>query len=538
MRKVKKKKKTGKQKKAPQRINLKPQELEALLKRVKQAVEEEDYELIKAMAETLGYLSEAVQDKTTSIKRLLKAIFGDDTEKTKKVLEKVTESDTQEQEQQKEEAPQNKTKANGHGRNGADEYTGATKVIVRHKTLQPGDRCPECENGRVYEQKTPEKIVRITGVSPLQATVYELQRLRCNMCGVVFKADAPEEIGEEKYDAKSRSMIALLKYGSGFPFNRLEKLQGNLGVPLAASTQWGEVEGAAETIYPAHHELIRQAAQGEVLHHDDTSIKIQQMLKERQEGERRGMFTTGVVSEVDRWKIALFFSGGNHAGENMGAVLKEREEDCPIPILMCDALSRNVPKEIVHIMAHCMAHGRRNFVDVVESFPEECTYILKALEKVYTHDAHTKKHNLGPEERLQYHREHSGPVMDELKKWMQEQFDEKKVEENSGLGKAIRYMLKHWEALTLFLRDGRAPLDNNICERALKKAILHRKNSLFYKTNRGAAVGDLYMSLIHTCELNGINAFEYLTALQENSPAVFAHPENWLPWNYKDALPT
>ena len=241
MRKIKNIRKKGKPKKAPQRIELKPQEVEALLERVKKAVAEEDYELIKAMAETLGYLSEAVQDKTTSIKRLLKTIFGDDTEKTEKVLKKIREADTKEGEE-KEELPQKKTKVKGHGRNGADEYTGATKVAIRHKTLQPGDRCPNCENGRVYEQKTPEKIVRLTGVSPLQATVYELQRLRCNMCGVVFKAGAPEGIGEEKYDAKSRSMIALLKYGSGFPFNRLEKLQGNLGVPLAASTQWEEAE--------------------------------------------------------------------------------------------------------------------------------------------------------------------------------------------------------------------------------------------------------------------------------------------------------
>ena len=126
--------------------------------------------------------------------------------------------------------------------------------------------------------------------------------------------------------------------------------------------------------------------------------------------------------------------------------------------------------------------------------------------------------------------------MEGLKEWMAEQFAKKKVEENSGLGKAIRYMEKHWEKLTLFMRDGRAPLDNNICERALKKAILHRKNSLFYKTQNGAFVGDLYMSLIHTCELNGVNAFEYLTALLENSFSVLADPGKWLPWNYKDVL--
>jgi len=101
--------------------------------------------------------------------------------------------------------------------------------------------------------------------------------------------------------------------------------------------------------------------------------------------------------------------------------------------------------------------------------------------------------------------------MNDLQQWFEAQLNERKVEPNSGLGKAIGYMLRHWQALTLFLREPGAPLDNNLVERALKKAILHRKNSLFYKTLNGADVGDLYMTLIHTCELNDVIPFEYLT---------------------------
>jgi transposase len=79
-----------------------------------------------------------------------------------------------------------------------------------------------------------------------------------------------------------------------------------------------------------------------------------------------------------------------------------------------------------------------------------------------------------------------------------------------------------------------APLDNNICERALKMAILHRKNSIFYKTLNGARVGDLFMSLIHTCQLNGVNALDYLQTLSKHSAELAAAPEQWLPWNYRD----
>jgi hypothetical protein len=97
-------------------------------------------------------------------------------------------------------------------------------------------------------------------------------------------------------------------------------------------------------------------------------------------------------------------------------------------------------------------------------------------------------------------------------------------------------MRNHWQELTLFLRVEKAPLDNNICERALKMAILHRKNSLFYKTEHGAYIGDLFMSLIHTCTFAKINPFEYLKTLQKNTSALFANPSCWLPWNYKENL--
>src|SRR5262245_56961193 len=107
---------------------------------------------------------------------------------------------------------------------------------------------------------------------------------------------------------------------------------------------------------------------------------------------------------------------------------------------------------------------------------------------------------------------------------------------NSALGGAIGYMLKHWEKLTLFLRQAGAPLDNNLCERALKKAILHRKNALFYKTENGARVGDLFMSLIYTCQLNQANPFDYLTQLQRHTDQLVAGPQFWMPWNYREAL--
>jgi hypothetical protein len=141
-----------------------------------------------------------------------------------------------------------------------------------------------------------------------------------------------------------------------------------------------------------------------------------------------------------------------------------------------------------------------------------------------------------PEERLAFHRANSGPVMKKLRVWLKTQFEEKKVEPNSGLGVAITYVLKHWDRLTLFLRQPGAPLDNNIAERTLKKAIRHRKNSLFYKTRNGARMGDLFMSLIHSCELFSANPFDYMTELQRHVAELKTKPADWMPWNYRDTL--
>ena len=424
----------------------------------------------------------------------------------------------------------------GHGRNSAGKYTGAQKVVIPGQ-LAGGDACPECARGRVYPQR-PKRLVRVVGQAPLEATVYELERLRCNACGQLFTAEAPEGAGTDKYEATAAAMIALLKYGTGVPFTRLERMQGQLGIPLPAATQWGVVEQAAAVLKPAFDQLIWQAAQGEVLHNDDTTMRILRLAREPSD-ERTGVFTSGIVAVWRDHKIALFFTGRQHAGENLADVLKQRADEISSPIQMCDALSRNTPKltnGVKILLANCIAHGRRQFVDVAANFPQECGYVLESLGMVYGNEAWVREQNLDAEARLGFHQQYSGPLMDQLHAWLREQLDGAKTEPNSGLGRAISYLLNHWQALTLFLREQGAPLDNNLCERALKKAILNRKNAMFYKTPNGAMVGDLFMSLIHTCELNSVNSFRYLTELQRHAAEVKSTPENWMPWNYAETL--
>jgi transposase len=499
------------------RIDVNLDELDKVLDGARQApLSEADYDKLKEALHALAAM--IVRPRTT--------------EKTSAVVEETTAAESRET------PPDSEVLRTGHGRNGALAYGGAEKVSIAHAELQHGDRCPECGKGNVYGQKEPKVLVRIVGQAPLAATVYSLERLRCGACGQLFTAPEPEGVGPEKYDETAAAMIAQLKYGSATPFYRLEQLEAQLGIPLPAATQWEIVEEAAELIKPARDELIRQAAQGKVLHNDDTSMRVLKL--KRAEGDRRnGVFTSGIVSTNEGRSIALFFTGTQHAGENMADVLKRRAAELPAPIQMCDALSRNVPKlpgGVEILLANCLAHGRRQFVEVAANFPSECRYVLEMLGQVYGHDAEARAQRLTPEQRLQFHQERSGPVMEQLHRWLEAQLVQKKTEPNSGLGKAITYLLRHWRPLTAFLRAPGAPLDNNIVERALKRAVVHRKNALFYRTLNGAQVGDLFMTLIHTCQLCGANSFAYLTELQRHARELATHPADWMPWNYREML--
>jgi len=497
-------------------IELHMDDLERLAERARQApLSDDDYATLKAALHTLGYVAQLVEDKSVTIARLRQILFGASTEKTRDVLARAGVPPAPprgEAPAAGHDAPTPRDRPAGHGRQKADAYVGATRIDVAHPLVHHGDRCPGCVKGKIYVQRDPGVLVRLVGQAPLVATVYQLEKLRCNLCGEVFTADPPPGVGPEKYDATSTSMVALLKYGVGVPFHRLERLQADLQIPLPASTQWEMVAETATALQPALDELTRQAAQGEVLHNDDTTMTVLSLAPDaraRAEDpdadpdpdavprERTGVFTSGLVSLHDGHRLALFFTGRRHAGEDLARVLAQRAADLGPPIQMCDALSHNLPKPLEVVLAHCLAHARRKVVDVTPSFPAECRHILETLREVYRCDAEARAHGLAPADRLAVHQARSGPLLHDLHTWLAAEIDEHRIEPNSGLGQAITYFLKHWTPLTLFLRVPGAPLDNTICERALKKAILHRKNALFYQTPTGARVGDLFMSLIH-----------------------------------------
>jgi transposase len=411
-----------------------------------------------------------------------------------------------------------------------------------------GERCPACGRGTLY-RLLPGVEMRLDGNALLSAVRYELEKLRCSACGQIFTASVPTAAGTEKYTARARAVLTLTRYYLGLPWYRVEGFQAVVGIPVADATQWDQAELVGDCSHPIFKCLEKLAAQGEVIFQDDTPQRILTLIEENQQAraraqvqgqakpeERTGMQTTALMVQVGERRICLYYTGRRHAGENLAALLRKRESDRGKPLVMSDALSRNNAEEDTLIRCHCLAHGRRKFRELDEAFPGESAVVVNALKDVFEHDEYTRAEPMTTQERLAYHQRESGPIMKKLQRWLEQQTVERRVEPNSSLGKAIAYMLDHWDPLTRFLHEPGAPIDNNLAERALKLAIRQRKNSLFYATEHSAYIASILTSVIATCVQAGVNALDYLVAVQEHRQEVFANPSAWLPGNYEAAL--
>ena len=507
----------------------------------------EDKALITGLIDFNGWLQQQLFEKRISIKRLKMIIFGEPQRKRQHKKSKskpdmpnirckaVSSNDDSIEGDINKFTKVSKTSC---GRLSHQQYLNSEKVYVKHQQFKAGDLCPTACGGRLWNTN-PGTVIRITGQGFAKSTQYNLEKLRCSLCGHYLSANLPPTVSDDKYDYAFKAQLCLMKYFMGMPLYRIEAYQKMLCLPLPNSTQWDLIEQIANDIYPMFYPLEYLAAQGRLVHADDTHVKILDNIKPQSKEDkksRKGTFTTGIISYYQDHIIYLNYSSRKHAGENMTRLLNLRHRNLSPISYMCDALSRNIPKEHEVILMHCLAHARRKYVEVEDHFPSECAYVLEQISIVYQNDAHAKDKHMNDIQRLRYHQTHSGPVMNKLKSWLQKQFDDKLVEENNSLGKAIRYTLKHWEPLSQFLKTEGAPLDNNILEASLKVPIRIRKNAMFYKTEHGAFIGSMLVSIIQTCQANEVNPADYLTVLQANKSQVFKEPFKWLPWCYDNQI--
>ncbi len=523
----------------PKRIEMTTEELDGFLARLDaDELTEDDRGRIREVMAAVIWMAQTLENKELSIKRLQR-LFGIKTEKASALF---PENKDDNEKAPPGEAPgaadRNRTEEEKPGgKNGKADYPQAECILHPHATLKVGDACPLCGTGKIYFYGLGS-VVRLSGQAPIKATIHQPEQLRCSSCQGFFTADLPESVGTTTSDETAKAVVSIFRYGGGIPFYRQEHLQDLFQTPLADSTQWDMSEALANKVYPVYKALLALAAQGTLLHSDDTGMKVLLLSQKLKllDAERKGIFTTGVLARVEEREVALFFTGNRHAGENMEAILSMREGNLDPPMIVCDAASRNAPKGVEYRMGGCLDHARRQFVDIIPKYRDEAEHFIRSLKDVYRHDKEAKLLKLTPEERLRYHREKSLPIMTTLERWCMASFAAKSVEPNSPLGAAMKYFLNHYDKLTMFATAPGVPLSNSAVERLLKTAVLHRKNSLFYRTEIGAVVGDILMSLIQTAKRAHVNVLDYLTQLQLHAVDVKQRPEAWLPWNYLDRL--
>ena len=516
-------------------------ELDALIKRLEEAIEndlsitKEDMKLWFEIGMSFAYFQEQLSDNKVTLHKLKKlAGIVSSSEKLKKIS--GTEESEKPKKLEREKKPEKEKKVVEH-------------KVCHHKLegLAKGDVCPKCEKGKLYKYE-PAVTVRISGNSPLVSTQHIRERLRCNACGEYFTAELPKEVkddgGEDnQYTYSAKAIMAIYRYFGGLPLHRQESMGNLLGVPINASTILDQTEHVANAGNVIFNYLKKLAGSAKSYQLDDTKNRIvgldKEMIPNRKTGklkERSGIYTSGIIAEIEgNYKIVLFKTNIGHAGEFIDEILKGRDAHAPPPLIMSDALSSNKPSVINdYHLTLCNAHARREFYDLYEHFPDKVEWVLNKYGKIWKND--DKCLGKTPEERLDYHKEHSLPIMKEIKTWGEKMLESKEVEENSAMGKAIKYFLKHYDGLSAFCNITDAKIDNNEMESMLKLIIRGRKNSLFFKSQNGADIADVLTSLIATCQKQSVNSFDYLVQIQKHSDKVGKNPAQWLPWNYKDTL--
>lgn len=495
------------------------------------ALEPEDLRLLLNAIHTLMTLQSRLEDKDVTLHKL------------RKLLGMVSSSEKR----------TTASKASNRSKNetSSDKKTKSRKKRTPPKTehhvlegIKRGDPCPACPNGTLVKC-APAVLIRVSGSAPLEAVKHIAEQLTCRLCDYRVSATLPESItndggAQQQYGYSARSVMSIHKHFSGLPYYHQETLNDLFGCPVTASTIFDQCEYVANDVMACFHEMQRQAANATLLYIDDTHNRIlDQQPEERPKRngkgtqQRSGVFTSGLIAVTPSGeRIYLYNTNLGHAGEFLDEILRKRDTSLPPPIIMSDALNRNKPTVMTNaIIALCNAHGRRQFVDIEQHFPDEVKWVLDRYGQIWANEKTSKKRGDDAQQRLDYHKEHSLPIMETIHVWCKAWFDSPIAEEHSGLGKACKYFLNHYDGLMQFTRTAGAPIDNNLMEAGLKTSIRTRKNSHFYKTQTGADVANVLTSVITSAYRNDVNPFDYLNAVQRNVTETKENPTTWLPWN-------
>lgn len=448
-------------------------------------------------------------------------------------------------------------KSKGHGRNGADAYRKAKHFFYALTAGVIGALCEVCGFGKMYRYRE-KVIIRVIGQPMFAAEIHHYEQARCRACGHVIRADGPacvhEGVGSDyvRYDWSACAMLMVLHYFSGLPFKRLESLHEGWGVPMSDANQWQLATTSDDHLLPLFRAFERHAIQTATnFRIDDTGAKVITLkrqiadeiatlvqLGESTKGVRTGINTTAIYWEMPSGPIIVFYTGRHHAGEIVDAFLRHRLLTSPKLVKCTDGASKNFDHEHGDklVEATCNAHAFLKFRDIKDNDPAEYAEAASIYKQVFDNDDKAKALKLSPVERMFYHRKHSKPLMEALKKKCAARIESKVVEPNSPLWEPLTFIINQWERLIQFYEVPGVPLDTNLVEQALIMPVRYLAGSFNYQTLDGAIVGDRVMSLIATARAHDVEPVAYLTECLRHHEDLAKRPDYYMPWEYKKRL--
>jgi transposase len=453
--------------------------------------------------------------------------------------ENNSESVQKPEEPQTSQDPKKNPQSKGHGRRRLSHISSAELVFHHGTKHQKGSPCPCCNNKLSDGHK--RKTTVISAQALLKISIHTNDTVECKSCGFAESAPLPEKLAQEcigRYHMSAIAVLAYFRYFCGFASHRLDVASAHLSVRAPESTQWDLFESAANLLMPMFKHLKKKIANSSLIWMDHTHNHILSEEKERRQQRnesdtkiRIGMSTSCFLSRLNDGKcIALYHTGPIDAGQYLREVLKFRKDKSGPLVVACDALASNLKQNHSDLkLALCNAHARRQFVELGKNLPKNGRQILALYKIVFKNDKIAN--NLDSKSRLEYHITHSLPLMLRMRDLALTELLSDTRLPTGEITNAFAYFIRHFENLCAFCKIENAPLHTNDVERALKKSILHRKNSLFFQTPTGAAVGDLMTSLCMSAHLNSISPVWYLTKLLCNAHSVKLDPEKWMPWN-------
>ena len=438
--------------------------------------------------------------------------------------------------------------------------------LVHHILQEDDKKCCHC--GKQMTTDKPREKTFVFAMKLLSTETHVSEACRCLNCGTGVVASGSEKVAEQsigRFHYSAAASLAALRYQYGMASYRMEDLSAQLGIEISDSTQWSLFEKTADTVKSYVAFLEKEGALAPVFYCDDTNnfiLEVSREVRRKQEDAkynnedtkkiRTGIHTTNVTAEFPEGKLIVYKTGLHHVGEILEKILGKRTTQEQV-VIMSDASSSTTSKidlsSNTHIkLANCNSHAIRKFKELVEkveqiseefgiqenTYARDIDFFLKHYKTIFENEAFCKK--MTRKERLDYHKINSLPLMEEMKIKAQSLMETKELEPNSDFGKACKYFTKHFDKLCAFCFIEKAPVDNNLCEQMLKSIIRHRKNSLFFRTQVGASVGDIITSILFTAKINGLDSIQYLQDLLVFKAEWAKDPKAWLPWNYTDTI--